>query len=271
MSHQLIALFFKFGKFLSLTPSSANNENPDCLQKIYETLVFCLYTGGFIITKYYTWDNYSNLTSIQLVLVVLGLANQFFYIFYILVIVMRFKRKSWFKLIQNLGMVQDETKLKFYYITIGVAYLIFASALIFHVYLVVVDLGWESLWIYLIQYFENYVTFFYSLFVIIILTMLLGKYKQQDVTLLQITKARNLLYSKQVVTILKKAKSNVFTLKESTDTFNDIFGWIILCNIFDGSAKTLIYIDMIIKKDVSRQNRSFFLNDNLWLVIIWVI
>ncbi|KYB27093.1 gustatory receptor 45 [Tribolium castaneum] len=162
-------------------------------------------------------------------------------------------------------------RLKWYYITISMAFIIFVSLEIYHIYTVVEESGFENfVKTYLVSDFENYVTFFCSLFIVVILKLILAKYRQQDVTLLQITKAKNLLYSKQIVTILKKTKSNIFILKESVDTFNDIFGWIILCNIFEAAAKSLIYIDMIIKKNVTQQNSDVFIFDNVWLFILWV-
>ncbi|XP_044260151.1 uncharacterized protein LOC123008429 [Tribolium madens] len=271
MSHHLFELFFNVGKFLSLTPSSTNNQNPSCVQKLYEIFIFLAYASGRIFLIIVSKEEiFANLTSIRLVLGIMSITNQFFFIFYIVIIVMRWKRQCWFKLIQNLDTIQDTTRLKWYYITISTAFTVFISLEIYHIYTLLEEKGLESLKLYFLADFENYVTFFYSLFIVVILGIVLAKYKQQDVTLVQITKAKNLLYSKQIVTILKKTKSNIFILKEIVDTFNDIFGWIILCNIFEAAAKSLIYIDMIIKKNVTQQNSQDFIFENVWLFILWM-
>jgi hypothetical protein len=52
MDLEVIHTVFTFGKFAALTPSSTNNHNPHCLQKLYEICVYLLYVMGFSASIY---------------------------------------------------------------------------------------------------------------------------------------------------------------------------------------------------------------------------
>ena len=45
-------------------------------------------------------------------------------------------------------------------------------------------------------------------------------------------------------------------LKETSDAFNEIFGWTILLNIFFGALRALIYLDVAIKGNENFESSS---------------
>jgi hypothetical protein len=77
MDLEVIDTIFTFGKFAALTPSSTNNHNPHCLQKLYEICVYLLYVVGFSASIYAKFPLFLNLMPIEFVLAILYDLNQF--------------------------------------------------------------------------------------------------------------------------------------------------------------------------------------------------
>jgi hypothetical protein len=65
---------------------------------------------------------------------------------------------------------------------------------------------------------------------------------------------------------LRILKKKIFTLKQTVDIFNDIFGGTVLLNILFTSSKSIVYLDGILKtQDESAQFSSTF---NIFLHVI---
>ncbi|XP_068901871.1 uncharacterized protein [Tenebrio molitor] len=111
MDLEIIETIFTFGKFAALTPSSMNNHNPHCLQKLYELCVFVVYVVSFILSAFVYRTQYAILTPIQLVLAILFQLNYIFYVFYVVVLVMRLRRSNFFRLIEGLDVTKARRQL----------------------------------------------------------------------------------------------------------------------------------------------------------------
>jgi gustatory receptor len=248
MDLEIIDIIFTFGKFAALTPSSSTNHNPHCLQKLYEICVYLVYIVAFLAFTYVNSPEYHLLTSIQFVLAILCDLNEFLYVFYVLIVVMRLRRSRWFRLIKSLAGVQSATKnipLKLIFVASQLAYYCLT---IFGVYCYITYAGLTMAAFYIGEFYQHYAQFFYLVFTTIVLIMLLLRYERLSETLSQLIKARSSqLQSKQVVEVLKQSKNSIFALKEGVEVFNDIFGWSILFTIFSCVSRTLVYIDISIK------------------------
>ncbi|RZC42336.1 7tm 7 domain containing protein [Asbolus verrucosus] len=241
----MLDCLFKIGRILALTPSTVNHTTPSLFRKAYQFLIFTIYTACLILTKIYIKEYYMRYMSPYKVLLICLNINYYVYNFYVLVIVMVTKRQLWMRLLVNLKNIDCQIKqgsFKLILILAHVAFFIVTSAGIY-LYLIVFGLTYTELNI--IDCFENYSLFFYVICTCITLYLILSRYKHQI-----------LLLQKKRINI-KQIKRNMLTLKESVNNFNDIFGWIILLNIFYCAIKCLIFIDIMIK---SREaGRSHFL------------
>jgi gustatory receptor len=272
MDLEVIDMIFTFGKFVALTPSSTNNHNPHCLQKLYEICVYLLYIVGFIASAYAKSPVYQALTSVQFVLAALRDLNQFCFIFYILIVMMRLKRSRWLRLIKSVAGVKSAPKkipLKLIFVA---SQLVYFSLTTFGVYTYIADAGLTVAAFYIGEFYQHYAQFFYVVFTTILLILLLSRYERLSETLSQLIRARSQLNSKQVVDILQKIKNSVFTLKEGVEVFNDIFGWSILFTIFYCVSGTLVYIDTVIKHNEIWEGRNalVFYRDLCRILISWV-
>ncbi|XP_068901861.1 uncharacterized protein [Tenebrio molitor] len=272
MDLEVIDIIFTFGKFVALTPSSTNNRNPHCLQKLYEICVYLLYVVGFLAFSYVNYPEYQILTSIQYVLAILGDLNQFFYVFYILIVLMRMRRSRWFRLIKSLAGVKPAPKkipLKLIFVVSQLVYYCLTS---FGVYADFHHGGLTVAVLNLGEFYQHYAQFFYIVSTSIVLILLLARYEGLSETLSHLIKARSQLNSKLVVEIVKKIKNSIFTLKDGVEVFNDIFGWSILFTIFSCVSRTLVYIDISIKhSEVSGgQDSLVFYHDVCRILISWV-
>jgi hypothetical protein len=272
MDLEVIDIIFTYGKFTALTPSSRNNHKPHCLQKLYEICLYLLYVVGFIASIYNNSCVYQVLTTVQIVLGIVCDLNQFCYVFYILIVMMRLRRSRWLRLIKSLAAVKSAPKkipLKVIFVASQLVYICLASVGIYasidhaNVTLAGLNIG---------EFYQNYAQFFYVVFTSILLILLLSRYEHVTETLSQLIKTRSQLHSKQVVEVLKKIKNSVFTLKEGVEFFNDTFGWSILFTIFSCVSRTLIYLDVVIKHSEvwEGQDALLFYYDFGRIVISWV-
>jgi hypothetical protein len=270
MDLEVIHTVFTFGKFAALTPSSTNNHNPDCLQKFYEICVYLLYVMGFSASIYSHYPVYKRLTFVEFMSAGLYDLNQFCYVFYILIVLMRLRRRRWFRLIKSFAAVKSakiNIPLKLIFVASQLFYYCFT---IFGVYAHIEQAGLTAAASDMGEFYQFYGMFFYQVFTSILLILLLSRYQRLSETLSQLI--RNKLHSKQVVEILKMTKKSIFTLKEGVKIFNDTFGWSFLFTIFSCVSRTLIYIDVIIKHSeiLLGQNMSVFYHDFCRILISWV-
>ncbi|XP_068901868.1 putative gustatory receptor 39b [Tenebrio molitor] len=271
MDLEVIDIIFTYGKFTALTPSSRNNHKPHCLQKLYEICLYLLYVVGFIASIYINYCVYQVLTTVQIVLGIVCDLNQFCYVFYILIVMMRLRRSRWLRLIKSLAAVKSAPKkipLKVIFVASQLVYTCLASV---GIYGSIEHANLDLAGLNIGEFYQNYAQFFYLVFTSILLILLLSRYEHISETLSQLIKTRSQLHSKQVVEVLKKIKNSVFTLKEGVEFFNDIFGWSILFTIFSCVSRTLIYLDVIIKHSevLEGQDALLFYYDFCRIVISW--
>jgi hypothetical protein len=273
MDLEVIDTIFTFGNFAALTPSSTNNSNPHSLQKLYEICVYLLYVVGFSASIYANFPMYQQITSMEFVLSILYDLNQFCYVFYILIVMMRLRRSRWFRLIKSLAAVKSAK------INIPLKLIFVASQLVYYCltafgfYANIEQASITVAVFYLGEFYQHYVQFFYLMFASILLILLLARYERLSETLAQLNQARSSqLHSKQVVEVLKKIKNNVFMLKKGVGFFNDIFGWSILFTIFSCGSRTLVYIDVVIKhiEMLESQKALVFYHDFCRILMSWV-
>ncbi|KAJ3620278.1 hypothetical protein MTP99_004243 [Tenebrio molitor] len=249
MDLEIVETVFTFGKFAALSPSSTKNHNPDWFQKLYEILVFVVYVVGFVVTSYINKQQYQFLTSMQLVLAIFTDLNQFCHVFYILIVMMRFRRSLWFRLIETLATVKSTSQKYPFKLIFVVLQLVYFFLCFCGVYSGVQYAGLSFVSYSVLQWYQHYIQFFYLVVTSAVLILILSKYEKLSETLSQIIKTNSQLRSRQLTEILKKIRNHIFTLKEVVEIFNEIFGWMILFNIFCCVSKSLNFLDILIKMD----------------------
>jgi gustatory receptor len=247
MDLEIVETVFTFGKFAALSPSSTKNHNPHWFQKLYEILVFVVYVVGFVVTSYINKQQYQFLTSMQLVLAIFTDLNQFCHVFYILIVMMRFRRSLWFRLIETLATVKSTSQKYPFKLIFVVLQLVYFFLCFCGVYSGVQYAGLSFVSYSVLQWYQHYIQFFYLVVTSAVLILILSKYQSLSETLSQVIKTNSQLRSRVLTQILKKIRNNIFTLKEVVEIFNEIFGWMILFNIFCCVSKSLNFLDILIK------------------------
>ncbi|XP_068901854.1 uncharacterized protein [Tenebrio molitor] len=98
-----------------------------------------------------------------------------------------------------------------------------------------------------------------------ILNMMLERYKVQSFLLREQIKCGRMKTLKDIFELLKQIKFNVFMLKQAVDAFNEIFGWVILLNIFYGCTKSLIFLNGLVK---SEEQWSEYSIATVWTILL---
>jgi hypothetical protein len=246
---------FKVGSFLTLTPPSLTSLKPTVLERFYVSLVFLLYTIATICNKLQKKQFYPILSSVQLIFhlmvdLILGLHTC-----YCLVLLLTTRRRQWFKLVNGLSRIERFSTSNTNNWRFVVALVIFAAASISTTSLWMYLVGWLYFKIYVIEYVQVYTEFFYMVLACTILNMVLERYKSQSCLMRDQIKFGKKT-TKDVVKLLKQVKLNVFMLKEAVDAFNEIFGWVILLNIFFGCSKGLSFLYNLLESESSSSEDS---------------
>jgi hypothetical protein len=246
MDLKKLQFWFKTGGLLALTPPTITSFKPTIPQRCYIVLVFCLYTvavlwGNIQKTKFSTKYNY-----IQLLLNLMVDLNLYVHTCYSLVLLLTTKRRQWFKLVNNLSRIDRFATDNTSNLAFVIALVIFLVATILNASWLY-NFGWNFLRLYLVEYFQVYSEFFYMVLACTFLNMMLERYKSQSSLLREQIKCGRKKTSKEVVKVLKQIKFNVFMLKQAVDAFNQIFGWIILLNIFYGCTRGLVLLYSLVK------------------------
>jgi hypothetical protein len=179
-------------------------------------------------------SNYHVLTFMQFVLAILFELKQFCFLFYVL--------------IKSLATVQaalQRIPIKMVFVVPQVVYCCLTA---FGFYAVFQHFSFLHLVFSVLECYHHFTQFFYIVVTSTFLVLLLSRYERLREILLQVGKTRSQLHSKEIIATLRRVKSGVFALKQGVEDFNDIFGWAILFNIFSCVSRTLVYIDLIVKK-----------------------
>ncbi|CAH1380246.1 unnamed protein product, partial [Tenebrio molitor] len=270
MDLEIIETIFTFGKFAALTPSSMNNHNPHCLQKLYEICVFVFYVVSFALSAFVYRTQYAILTPIQFC--ILAVAIIFTYIshsLYVLVVVNLQKHCKWFKLLASLKNTQCyKNNQNLYCLQFVMSHLITLSVIVVDVYFYCIYYDTPLALFNLIFCIEMYLQLFYLVLRCIILEMLLSRYHHQNNVLQRAT---------VLVKVLKQIKQGVLTLKRCVNVFNSIFGWTILGSTFSGALSSFVYIDLAVKDETyfaylwrDLGLRLYFFAEIAFLLLLWV-
>jgi hypothetical protein len=233
---------FKTGSFLSLTPPSLTSLKPTILERLYILLVFSLYTVAVIWNKTQKMKFYATHSSIKLILHLMVDLNLCCHTCYTLVLLLTTKRRQWFKLVNGLSKIErfatTNTNIWMFVVVLVIFWAVSTLTAAVWIYF----FGWNFFKIYVVEFVQVYSQFFHMVLACIVLNMVLERYKVQSCQIKCGRKKR----SRDVVKLLKQVKFNVFVLKQAVDAFNEIFGWVILFNIFFGCSKGLAFIDSLV-------------------------
>ncbi|EFA05767.1 gustatory receptor 42 [Tribolium castaneum] len=272
MDLNIIEIFFKIGRNLALTPTTTHNFKVTLSQRIYKVLVFIFFTVGATAGFQYRLFAYITYPLIEAFLWIFTDVTRYVHNLYIFLSVMIFKRKFWFVLFTNLrkpniaiGHSEDKS-LYFKFIVTYFCY-IFIYSCIFFVLYNTIDL-YEFVRLYFVEFVQIFTQFFYLSFAPIILKMILLRYQH----------FKNTLHLQKN---WHQIKINQLQLKQTVDTFCEIFGGTILLNIIYNSSKSLIYVNKMIKEVHTPSYNSPILVLTkvthvgilglFWALIFWVI
>ncbi|RZC42337.1 7tm 7 domain containing protein [Asbolus verrucosus] len=266
MDLSILETIVRMGRMLALTPASVQNQVPNSSEKFYPVFMFLFYSVGVIVSKYYLRLFYAYLTPIQLtltILIVLGFYIQNSYIF--LIIALK-KRQLWLKFVENLRMVAPKpTGSRQNYFIFIVPHVLYCVNNTLGTYMCIHILGWRVIKLYLLEYFDYYSHFFYTVYTCVILNLILSRYQHQAAILSKITR-RKLRFSKEVATIFENVKRDVCVLKATVDIFNDIFGPVVLLNILVSALRNLANMEVITKGGVI----LFVIHEVCAMSLIWI-
>lgn len=247
MTTKQLHLFFKVGTILAITPTSPYTHKSETLKrKIYAIFIFTLLLTGAIFStvdrnyKYFFIKNaflYNN----DAVFVCLN--------FYVTIAYSFWKRKQWSEFVEKLEISYKLTQI---YDSRGYPYTIFVTShiifLVLGIYNACVWYGIEGTVMFKkfgMRRIENYILFYYSLLLIVILGMLLTSYKKLNTIMKSYVNQKLQFYK----TTLRKISYTVFFLKETVDAFNNLFGWPLLFIIYQTLLQLLIYLYFMITNE----------------------
>jgi hypothetical protein len=239
MDLKIINVIFKCGRILSITPSSTSQRNLNNFEKLYGYLIFATVTSFTWYNMFWTGVSNSYLTYSQYILAVAGISIYTMHNFYVFIIIRLQKHSQWFKLLQRLEYTQY-----LYHLQFVMSHLIALSVIVVNNYLYLIYYDTTRILFNLIMCIEFYLQYFYLVLRYIILEMLLSRYHHQN-NLLQRATLKN--FPK----IPKRTKQDLFILEDAVKIFNDIFGWASLLDIFSTAIRTLITLDIAVKKDLN--------------------
>ncbi|XP_044265275.1 uncharacterized protein LOC123011746 [Tribolium madens] len=215
----------KIGNFLAMTPTEGNFFP----HRAHAYIMIGVYVVFFSVSIFYRISYYSTLRPINLLVqIILDGILIILNVYTVLTTVT--KRYQWSKLLVNLKVDQEKK-----------SHFIIANILfhLIHVYSTVVFtlfLGVNYIIQYGFEYLQLYSQFLFYFLLYTILKILVVKYTQLKTTL---SEERRPLMPLQVI------KSHIFSLRESIDAFNDIFGWPFLLLIMFTSFQIMIYLQGI--------------------------
>lgn len=205
-------------------------EKPSKNKQIYAFLLVLIYTCTTITTFYYKLQFYKKQNLMQMTLRIISDSSLYFSLILPIIRIKKMTR-DWWSLLKNVSQIPGSTTNTLFFSTL---YLSFCFTAIF-IYLSysepMVSTSYMKLFIF--DTFQLYAQFFELITATVLLQMLKQCYQYQKEKLKEF---RN----------LKELKLNPFLLNDSSNYFNQIFGWNILFSHIFGTCKTLIYIDYTI-------------------------
>lgn len=276
MDLEVIETVFKCGRVFGLTPNSNKNRNSNNFQKCRSCLTFTLYSLGIVTLTYLASKRFSQLTLMQTVLSFLTIINLGVFSFYVLIVVMVLNERRWFTLTDSIQSVDAGPGGKgycWYSTTLVASLVVYFLITIIDFFAFLKYAGWVRFLLILSPHFDKYSQYLYLISACLVLKMVLTRYRHQTNMLSRLTHAR--LDSKELIRIMIKFKRRVLALKRSTDAFDDIFGWPILCGILSGTFRCFIYIEKSLRQNpkdlfLSELELLHFIHELSFTTTIWV-
>jgi hypothetical protein len=245
MDLKIINIIFKFGKILSLTPSSTKKTRIlNGFEKLHGCLMFATLTS--FICYNLCWTEVLNicLSKTQCILAVAITSTYIAHSLYVFVVVNLQKHCKWFKLLASLKNTQCyKNNQNLYHLQFVMSHLITLSVIVVDVYFYFIYYDTSLALFNLMFCIEMYLQLFYLVLRCIILELLLSRYHHQN-NFLQRATVQNILK------ISKKTKHDLVILKDAIKIFNDIFGWASLLDILSVSLGTLIHLDFLVRNEI---------------------
>ncbi|XP_044261244.1 uncharacterized protein LOC123009182 [Tribolium madens] len=235
MDVKKIRFFFNFGKVLAVTPSNLNNRKRRWSQKLYFFVLVVLYTGGVISSQFFR--NYSKSKACEMALKYFKDIIRHCHTFYILGPLTLTKRHHWFKLIRILQKNDVPGPNSNFSWGFLAWHCLFITIIVIWTRLCFLLLGLKFLHMYFIEYFQLYFQMFFMFFACVLLEMFRKRYELKKIELDQMTQKSHLF----------QFKVDIFRLAAGIETFNKIFGPMIILNIFYISDMFLLYINGLMK------------------------
>ncbi|EFA05764.1 gustatory receptor 38 [Tribolium castaneum] len=243
MTTSQLHLFFKVGNVLAIMPQ--NNT----LGKVYTILIFTLLFAGAIYSTIERNYDYFFMKNVFLY------TNDVIFVclnFYVTIIITFWKRKQWKMFWEKFNMsyklTQTYDNRRDYPFTIFlISHVIFFAV---GVYNACVWYGIEGITMikkFGIRRMENYIHFFYSLFLTITLGMLLTRYKKLNTILNSYVTKKLRFYD----STSRKMSYIVCHLKDTVNIFNDLYGWPLFFIIYQTLLQFLIYLYFMITNEES--------------------
>ncbi|NP_001161925.1 gustatory receptor 54 [Tribolium castaneum] len=143
------------------------------------------------------------------------------------------KRNQWCKLLENLKLDRENNS------SFVVANVLFQLIHVYYTVVFTLLLGVDFVKEYAFEYIQLYSQFILYFLLFATLKILLGKYTQLKACLME---------EKRPMVSLQVIKAQIYSLRETVDVFNDIFGWPFLLLITFTSLQIMVYLQHIFVK-----------------------
>ncbi|XP_044260339.1 uncharacterized protein LOC123008550 [Tribolium madens] len=237
-----LRLFIKVGNILAIMPQN------NAIGKFYTVLVFLLLFSGAIYSTIARNYNYFFMKNVFLY------SSDAIYIclnFYVTIFYTFWKKTQWKVFWEKFDMSYKLTQtydIRGYTYTIFViSHVIFFAVGVYNMYVWYGIEGITMITKFGMRRIENYIHFFYSLFLTIILEMLLTRYKKLNAILNSYLTQKLHFYDSTI----RKMSYIVCHLKETVNIFNDLYGWPLFFIIYQTLLQFLIYLYFMITNEES--------------------
>jgi hypothetical protein len=224
MLSKSLELLFNFGRVLALTPSYRKPET-SLLQKCYALAIITLITIALGITISYRNFYKDNIYIKSAVCALLDVNLLMFN--YSTVVVFFWKHKHWEKLVVHLKIIvsklnqsKKKSHMAFIFFVVQVVGIVII-AMSFKTWMEIYGLQYVKE--YNVQYFQFYLFFTYNVFLIVIISLILALYEKINKSLGQVILAN--ISVENMLSTVNKLDYFLSFLKETVQTFNEIFAW----------------------------------------------
>ncbi|EFA09283.1 gustatory receptor 37 [Tribolium castaneum] len=240
MDFQLLQIMFTIGKFFALTPRSIKLEKQTFIQKFYAVAFFLALSIG-VVVSIYSKSFHRNEIHIKIVLMFFKEASLYCFNYYVIVVTTFYKRRTWTRLLKNLESCAKIKKTKrycyYYYAFFGV-HLAYGVVIIYSICVQTEKSVFDFLCRHTVEYFQNYIHFFYQLLLYLITDMILMRYKELNRVILD-NMSRNHLF------LVRRTETLAQILNQTVNFYNSAFGWPIAFLIFFATLDFLDNVDTI--------------------------